>query len=389
MTVPSSGVQSGRGRLRLRGNVIGGQGADFPMTGAGDGSGRADVLVVGAGPVGLTAALALVHGGLRVDLVEARPAPSGESLAATFHPPTLQILADLGVDLTGRGLEARTIDYRSADSARRTRLSLAELAGETAHPYRRHIPQLQVCRLMLQRLRGSALCRVRFGERATPRSTRGYRWVFAADGADSGQRQSAGVGFAGEDYAGTVVRLLCDPVGFEGWDPVTYVAAPSESVSVLRMADHIRVIVRVGDSTGDPRDAAMRIATRVTGVRPTVRSWSPYRSRRMMADTNLVDNVIFVGDSAHVTTTRGGMNMNAGIHDAAVIASALARDPGCVADAAAQRLAVARDLLLPRTHETLDDPMTRLQRVLALSANPKSRIEFLRRGAMLDMVTWP
>ncbi|HNA49386.1 MAG TPA: FAD-dependent oxidoreductase, partial [Mycobacterium sp.] len=56
----------------------------------------ADVLVVGAGPVGLTAALALVRGGMRVDLVESRPALESESLAATFHPPTLQILADLG-----------------------------------------------------------------------------------------------------------------------------------------------------------------------------------------------------------------------------------------------------------------------------------------------------
>ena len=81
--------------------------------------------------------------------------------------------------------------------------------------------------------------------------------------------------------------------------------------------------------------------------------------------------------------------MNAGIHDAAVIASALVRDPGCVAGAAAARLAVARDMLLPRTHETLDDPMARLQRVQALSANPEARRDFLRRGAMLDMVSWP
>lgn len=81
--------------------------------------------------------------------------------------------------------------------------------------------------------------------------------------------------------------------------------------------------------------------------------------------------------------------MNAGIHDAAVIAAALARDPGGVAEAAAQRLAVARDLLLPRTHETLEDPMARLQRVATLSADPKARLDFLRRSAMLDMVVWP
>lgn len=350
---------------------------------------HADVLVVGAGPVGLTAALVLQRGGVSVDVVEARPAPGSESLAATFHPPTLGILDDLGVDLAGSGLQARVIDYRAAGSTRRVRLNLAELAGETRHPYRRHIPQLQVCHRMLDQLRGSAGCRLSFGERVTPERTRAYRWVFAADGADSGLRQAAGVDFTGDEYAGTVVRLICDAVGFEGWDPVTYVATQSESVSVLRMADHVRVIVRIEPGTSDPRDAAVRIAGRVTGIRPAVRSWSPYRSRRMMAATNLVGNMILVGDSAHVTTTRGGMNMNAGIHDAAVIASALARDPGCVPAAAADRLAVARDMLLPRTHETLDDPMMRLQRVQALSANPLERREFLRRGAMLDMVSWP
>lgn len=352
-------------------------------------TGRADVLVVGAGPVGLTAALALVRCGVSVDVVEERSELGSESLAATFHPPTLQILNDLGVDLTGHGLEARTIGYRSADDGLRARLDLAELAGETTHPYRRHIPQLQVCRMMLDRLGGSALCRIRFGQRATPQDTRGYRWVFAADGSESALRAAVGARFVGEDYAGMVVRLICDPAAFEGWDPVTYVAGTSESVSVLRMADHVRVIVRVDDDASDLWEVADRIATRVTGVRPAVRHWSPYRSRRMVIDTNLIDNVLFVGDSAHVTTTRGGMNMNAGIHDAAVIATAVARDPGGVSQAAAQRLSVARDLLLPRTHETLDDPLARLQRVLALVANPLERRDFLRRGAMLDMVSWP
>lgn len=358
------------------------------MTQSGNGSGGADVLVVGAGPVGLTAALALVRAGVRVDLVEARPTLGSESLAATFHPPTLQILDDLGVNLTGRGLEARTIGYRSAESPVRARFHLAELAGDTAHPYRRHVPQLQVCQLILDRLLGSGLCRVRFGERVSPDVAGDYRWVFAADGADSGLREAVGADFAGQDYAGTVVRLICDPAGFEGWDPVTYVAARTESVSVLRMADHVRVIVRVGEDDSGLR-TAVGIVTRVTGIRPSVRSWSPYRSRRRVISLNLVDNVVFVGDSAHVTTTRGGMNMNAGIHDAAVIAAALARDPGGVAEAAAQRLAVARDLLLPRTHETLEDPMARLQRVATLSADPKARLDFLRRSAMLDMVVWP
>lgn len=349
----------------------------------------ADVLVVGAGPVGLTAALALIRGGLRVDLVEARPALGSDSLAATFHPPTLQILADLGVDLRGCGLEARTISFRASGEGVPTRLHLTELAAETPHPYRLHLPQLSVCRAILERLDGSNLCRISFNERVTALRTRDYQWVFAADGSESSLRKAAQVGFTGQSYAGTVVRLICDPMGFEDWDPVTYVAAQTESVSVLRMVDHIRVIVRAAGATADILATASRTATRVTGVAPVVREWSPYRSRRMLISANLVGNLIFVGDSAHLTTTRGGMNMNAGIHDAAVIAAALARDDSSVVDAAARRLAVARDMLLPRTHETLGDPMARLEQIRALNNDTRERREFLRRGAMLDMVTWP
>jgi len=349
----------------------------------------ADVLVVGAGPVGLTAALALVRGGVSVDLVEAQATLGSESLAATFHPPTLQILADLGIDLVGRGIEARTIGYRDANGGPTARFHLAELASETCYPYRRHVPQLEVCRLMLARLEASPACRIRFGVRADADMAAVYPWVVAADGADSGLREAAGIAFTGDAYAGTVIRLLCEPGGFEAWDPVSYVIADDTSVSVLRMADHIRVIVRIDDDGAVSPAAATTTAIRVTGVTPSVRSWSQYRSQRRVVRTNLIDNLILVGDSAHVTTTRGGMNMNAGIHDAAVIATALARGPEHVAGAAGERLVAARDVLLPRTHDTLEEPGARLQRVRALQREPQARREFLRRGAMLDMVSWP
>lgn len=346
----------------------------------------ADVLVVGAGPVGLTAALAAVRSGLAVDLVEARPGLGSDSLASTFHPPTLRILADLGVDLTGRGLEAPTICYRDTTGVRAVRLSLDELRADTAFPYRRHVPQTEVCEAILSELVRSPACRVRFATRAGPASVGDYPWVFAADGAASGLRAAAGVDFTGHDYDATAVRLLCAPDDFADWDPVTYVFAADSSLSVLRMADHVRVIVRAAGLPSGP-DAARAEAARVTGVSPEVLDWSFYRSQRRVAATNVAGNVILIGDSAHVTTTRGGMNMNAGIHDAAVLATALAR--GRLPGAAAERLRVARELLLPRTHETLEAPLSRLAHVEALSGDPGARRDFLRRGAMLDMVTWP
>ena len=56
-------------------------------------------VVVGAGPVGLTAACLLVRQGIPVTVLEAGSDLSTESRASTFHPPTLDMLDDLGATL--------------------------------------------------------------------------------------------------------------------------------------------------------------------------------------------------------------------------------------------------------------------------------------------------
>ncbi|TMH92739.1 MAG: FAD-dependent oxidoreductase, partial [Betaproteobacteria bacterium] len=55
------------------------------------------VLIVGAGPVGLTTALALAHQGIPVQVIEAEPALTLDQRAGSFHPPTLEMLAPFGV----------------------------------------------------------------------------------------------------------------------------------------------------------------------------------------------------------------------------------------------------------------------------------------------------
>ena len=62
------------------------------------------VLIAGAGPVGLVAALDLARRGIAVTVVEAEPVLTEDLRASTFHPPTLDMLDALGV--TG-GLIAR------------------------------------------------------------------------------------------------------------------------------------------------------------------------------------------------------------------------------------------------------------------------------------------
>jgi len=55
------------------------------------------VVVVGAGPVGMVCALALNRRGIPVTVLEQAPAPVQDQRAASIHPPTLEMLDDLGV----------------------------------------------------------------------------------------------------------------------------------------------------------------------------------------------------------------------------------------------------------------------------------------------------
>src|SRR5438874_697442 len=58
---------------------------------------NARVIVVGAGPVGMVCALALNKRGIPVTVFEQEPAPVKDQRAASIHPPTLEILDELGV----------------------------------------------------------------------------------------------------------------------------------------------------------------------------------------------------------------------------------------------------------------------------------------------------
>src|SRR5437899_12619077 len=98
---------------------------------------RRNILVVGAGPVGSVAALACARFGHRVTLLEAEERINDSPRASTTQPPTLEILAELGLidDYIAQGLVARTFQFWD-----RSRLKLIaefdfeRLRGETAFP---------------------------------------------------------------------------------------------------------------------------------------------------------------------------------------------------------------------------------------------------------------
>jgi 3-(3-hydroxy-phenyl)propionate hydroxylase len=96
------------------------------------------IIVVGAGPVGTVAALACARFGHDVTLLEAEERIDDSPRASTTQPPTLEIVAELGLidDYIAQGLVARTFQFWDRSRLRLiAEFDFARLRGETAYPF--------------------------------------------------------------------------------------------------------------------------------------------------------------------------------------------------------------------------------------------------------------
>jgi 2-polyprenyl-6-methoxyphenol hydroxylase-like FAD-dependent oxidoreductase len=135
--------------------------------------------------------------------------------------------------------------------------------------------------------------------------------------------------------------------------------------------------------------ARARIARFLPGLRDLpIAGRDVYGVRRAMAMRYRAGRVLLAGDAAHLTNTRGGMNMNAGIHDAVTLAATLRAvldgAPDALLDAWAEaRLRVVRDALLPRTDARVASPAEEVARMAALT--PEEALRWAREASMLDI----
>lgn len=381
------------------------------------------VIVAGAGPVGLTAALVLADAGIPVTVLEKRPALSAASKASTFHPPTLAILHHLGLldGVLHRGQVVRELQYRTAAAGIFARFSMDALRDETAFPFRLHLEQAQLTPLILDRLGAHPQVKVLFDtelvevaqahgkvsaqvRRGTTVDKLSGAYLLGADGARSDVRRVLGIPFEGAEYPDKVLRVMTgDDLGLllPGLAPVTYLFNQARSVSFLRMADCWRIILRVPKQVDEATalDPAWILAQLQETMPhctqlPGVLMKDVYSVARRVAQRYRVGRIMLMGDSAHITNTRGGMNMNCGLHDAFAVALAIVDAMGgqgaeVVEHAVDERRRVATEMLIPRTDRNVAGGEAWLDQVRAIAADPDQTVAYLRTAAMLDMTLAP
>ncbi|MGH8263473.1 MAG: FAD-dependent oxidoreductase [Steroidobacteraceae bacterium] len=302
----------------------------------------ADVLIVGAGPTGLTAAVALALKGIRVTVIDAQPEGSNTSRAAVIHARTLETLEATGVSdrLVKRGLHAKQFTIRDRD---RVLVPVRFDKLPTRYPYTLMISQAETEEALRRRLAelggvvhwGRALeAIVQDANGVTATLVDGTivsaRYAIGADGMHSKVRACAGIDFPGDNYEQSFSLADVRLSGGVPTDEVILFFSPAGLVVVAPLPDGVhRIVATVDDSPEHPDLAFVQSLLDARGPekeRAVVHEvlWgSRFRVQHRVAATYRSGRLLLAGDAAHVHSPAGGQGMNTGIQDAIALADAL------------------------------------------------------------------
>jgi 2-polyprenyl-6-methoxyphenol hydroxylase-like FAD-dependent oxidoreductase len=305
-----------------------------------------DVLIVGAGPTGLSLSIALHQRGVKHVLVDRLEQGQNTSRAGVIHAQTLESLRQLGVTdrLTARGLKLSTFTIRDRDRA------LLQLGFEnlpSAFPYLLMLPQNVTEAVLAERIAelGGSIRRGVTAEsiEQAPEGARvtvsrngeqhviSAKWVVGGDGMHSLVRRAAGVEFEGASYAESFVLADVHLDRAPAPDEVSLFFSPDGVVVVAPLPDGtFRVVATLQDAPEQPAVADIQALLDTRG--PTSRrcrvldvTWSSrFRLHHRLASSYRSGRLLLMGDAAHVHSPAGGQGMNTGIVDAVVLGRLLA-----------------------------------------------------------------
>nr|WP_299506817.1 FAD-dependent oxidoreductase [uncultured Rhizobium sp.] len=293
-----------------------------------------DVIVVGAGPVGLWLACELKLAGVDVAVIERRRERTAQSRALTIHGRSLEVFALRGIAdrFLSKGKPIPTGHYAALD----TRLNFSTF--DTRFPYTLFIPQAvtearleeRALELGVTVLRGITVTGIRDDGSRVHISTDGGEfsgsYVVGADGARSVVREHAGISYEGAEARNSL--MLADVVlALPPAKPVVSATNKHGSVMIAPLGDgkHHRIVLVDPQRTHVPRTEPVTLqevagpTARIVGedYQPREPIWlSRFADETRLAGTYRKGRILLAGDAAHIHAPMGGQGMNVGLQDA-------------------------------------------------------------------------
>jgi len=313
-----------------------------------------DVLIVGAGPTGLTMACELLRRGISCRILEKTAAPATTSRAIGLQARSLEVFANMSIvaPVLAQGVSGIRLNAYSGDDRVFT-LDFRFLANETiSYPYGVLLPQNLTEQILLDLLhqRGGRIERLRevldlrqeseqviatvknLQEGSSEEIQAG--WLIGCDGAHSRIRKAVGLAFEGSTYPEEFLLADVDLDWQRSHDEVHVWLHHEGQFAVMPLpGNHWRLIADIAAIPGVPVPAAslellqclLRERTGDTTTTISHSTWmSNFQIHRRLVTSYRKHRVFLAGDAAHVHSPFGGQGANTGIQDAFNLAWKLA-----------------------------------------------------------------
>lgn len=394
------------------------------------------IVISGGGPVAMVLAVALYRQGVPFIALETLHEPFMDQRAASYHPPTVEMLDDLGLaeEIIPEGLKSPL--YRFHDKITHevvAEFDLGDLKEELKFPYVLQYEQYKLVRKVMQLFGGKPDFDVRFSHTVTgftqydnhldvdvaladgTHETIRASYLVGCDGGRSAVRKAAEIELVGFTYPEQFIKIGTYYDFMQTDDRIAirnYFSDPGEWCNLFKVNGEppnppiwrLVVPMRIGETEEEAKSDE--------GLQARLKRFFPrdddydiayanvYTVSQCVAETFRKDRVLLAGDSAHLNNPIGGMGLNGGIHDAVNLASKLVpvwkgeADPDLLDRYSRQRHKASTDFTQAQTiankkqlEET--DPVKRAERLdemRATSANKEKARAYMRRAQLIDSV---